>query len=306
MGNILCVAADCWSSGSHLDDCPGECRGCQPHPAADGLNLCGRHTVRLSRDAFRAAELHAALGVRTAHPTPSSEPGGGHREPGLDLDPAAIEAQDAIRATLVAICRVIAEERGFTLPADDVLDLARYVHTSARWLAAHPAADEHAQDLRDIAEDPRTTRLAYPVSSDYVYLGTCPVKLTNLDGEESVCGERVRRRGDDELITCHGCGAQETIAQWWRWIVGDPTGVTDGYATAAHLSLMFNRPVDQALLRQWAARGRIARPTRTVQRDGKAVQIVLRDHDRRALYWVESAMTYARKIWGPALGDPVT
>jgi hypothetical protein len=159
--NQLCAAA-CRMRGRHAPDCAQEaCAGCLSRQARDGLRLCHLHTARIAEDAVEAARLHSELlHVLT---------GAGHlgelvrssRDPNLTLNDAAADARTAIRATLVSWCRLISEERGISLPADDMRAIGAYIARHAEWLAAHEAAADASAELHELAHgQPR--RIAYP------------------------------------------------------------------------------------------------------------------------------------------------
>lgn len=291
---VFCAAPvglpHCGIRGRHLDDCDhyrcGEqcvcgCTGCQPRPAVDGLRLCHVCVDRIGDDARTAAVLHADLElvlIRTG--------GGGQRVTGRGApapDEQVVEARQAIRATLVGLARLVATERGIGLPADDVAAIARYVARHASWLAAHPAAGGHSRDLRDVATDARTRRLAYPAGSDRLYLGDCP--LPGPDGQ--ACGTRLHQRGDELLVTCGGCGVFASIEWWQQRIVGEPGAIVDAYAAAAHLSACWLRPVDPAVIRKWLYRGR--------------VESVAYDHRGRVLCRLADLVAQATRAWGPPI-----
>ncbi|MEU6204577.1 hypothetical protein ABZ814_13430 [Micromonospora musae] len=281
----LCVADHCGIPNRHGEHCPGgDCRGCLPRQAADGLYLCEVDTRRLAEDARTAAVLHEDLtlvlmpgGWARGERVASSSTGA----PSVDAE--VVEARSAIRATLVSLVRIIAAERGSHLPVDAIEALAAYVAHHAAWLAAHGAAGEHSRDLRDIAGDPRTRRLAYPSGNDRLYIGDCPLKVTDLDGVESVCVARLYAYGDQPLILCGGCGTEETVEWWQHRIVGEATRLVDAYAGAAELAMRHARPVDPALIRKWASLGK-------VQRHGQDVK-------GRTLYDVEELRRYAAQVW---------
>ena len=121
---------------------------------ADGSAMKSSHAAGAGNGA-----AEAALATRLAWPGQSNAGGHSAREPGLDLDQRAVAARDDIRATLVALVRVIAEGRGITLPwtwaieqlpagfigpprlvrrgDNTAVGMARYLHRHASWLAAH-------------------------------------------------------------------------------------------------------------------------------------------------------------------------
>lgn len=189
----LCAAPHCRVRGQHTTDCPGgDCRGCLPRPAADGLALCWPHTEWLARDARQAAWLygeleHVLIGAPAVGGRVSGSPDR-TRLPNM----AAVEARTLIRHTLVSWCRLIAEERGIDLPRDEVAAMGDYIARHAHWLAAHPAAGEAADELRELAHG-RPWRVAYPDSTRRVEVGPCPH-----DG----CGGTIRAvlRASDSLL----------------------------------------------------------------------------------------------------------
>ncbi|MEU7972174.1 hypothetical protein AB0B48_09030 [Micromonospora sp. NPDC049089] len=296
---ILCVAAHCGIPHHHTDDCPDPeaCRGCLPRLAADGLRLCEVDTRRIAEDARTAARLHDDLALRLMPGGRGGEKVATSSTGAPTVDGDVVEARSAIRATLVALVRTIADERGSHLPADAITALGAYVAHHSVWLAAHGAADEHARDLRDIASDPRTRRLAYPAGTDRLYIGDCPLIVTDLDGVESVCGTRVYQYGERQLIGCDGCGTDETVEWWQRQIVGDATATVDAYAGAADLALRHHRPVDPALLRKWASL-----EARKAERNEAYLPRINRcgkDERGRTLYDLNELREYAERVWAP-------
>jgi len=290
----LCVAPHCRIRRRHLDACqacpcgePTRCRqaehcdGCQPRTARDGLYLCDLCTRRIAEDARTAAVLHEDLALTLIVRRGKGERrGNGDSAPIPDAE--VIEARSAIKATLVSIVKVIAEERGFSYPDDEAPAIAEYIARSAEWLAGHRAAAEHAHDLRDLASDSRNWRLAYPSGTDRLYIGDCPRPRD----DDAACGTRLYQRADQAEVTCRGCGYTDTIEWWQRAIVGEASGRVDAYAIAAYLSMHWCRPVDASLIWQWAARGHI-------ERYGQ-------DERRRTLYDLDQCRQYAARIWGRA------
>jgi hypothetical protein len=283
----LCVSAFCGVPRRHRDNCEDAdaCRGCLPAQAADGLYLCQWCLRRLSHDAFRAAWLFESLGVVLTGGGRAGDGGvrsGG--DPGIDLNPAMLEAREAIGTTLVALVRLVVEERGVATPGASPPAMATFLARHAQWLAAHRAADEHARDLRDIATDARTFRLAFPSGSDRLYIGRCPLRAASGDG---VCGARLYQRADEPLLTCPGCEVFAVVQWWQRQLVGQAgDGIADAYIVAAMLSVQWSRPVLPSLLRVWAHRGHVARHGR--------------DDRGRVLYDLGECRAYARRIWGAA------
>jgi hypothetical protein len=317
----LCVSSYCGLPRQHLDDCDEEeCRGCLPARAADGLYLCLVDLRHLEGDAVQLAEMYEELGLRlTGGGRPGEKTSGSKGSVGTDLNPAAVEARSAIRAALVRLTKLIAEERGIGYPPDEVPAMGDFVAKHADWLAAHEAADEHAEELRDLATDYRTWRLAYPVSSDRLYIGECPLLLATTDGARKVCGTKLYQLASALLVTCQGCEKSETVEWWQREITGEAGGVVDAYAGAAHLSVRWRRPVDPGTVRKWGQRATtgvepVSEPVPGRERDhlpgctdgecDGCLRQLVRDGKGRALYRLDQLTAYARKTWGPPWDEP--
>lgn len=152
----LCASPSCGILGRHIGDCDADtCRGCLPRQADDGVYLCRIHTERIGQDSLTVALRYADLGrVLTGSSSALGDiVSGSKRETGLQLNDRAAEMRAVIKHRLVAIARMIAEERGFGLPEDRVPALARYVAANASWIAAHPAAGDLSEELRDTASE---------------------------------------------------------------------------------------------------------------------------------------------------------
>jgi hypothetical protein len=326
----LCAAPHCNIRNRHRDTCPDpdQCWGCLPRWAADGLRLCDVDTRRLAEDAARCADLYAGLEQQIIRDGGSGErektSGSSTGAPVPDDD--VMENRGKIRALLMAIVRLITEQRGVTWPnirylarlpegvegpraigrrrTEELPALAAFITRHAEWLAAHRYGPTIARDLRSTAGDGRLWGMAYPAGSDRLYVGDCPAilvdddgnDLTGDDGQPVICGRRLYQYPDQPLITCTGCGIEETIEQWRRWLVGDAAGQADAYMIASHLSQTWMRPVDPAAIKKWAQRGHLAAVT---EDDGEGGQRLLRDGKNRTQYRIAEALEYAESLWGP-------
>jgi hypothetical protein len=315
----LCVSSYCGLPSQHAENCDGvghwggDCRGCLPARAADGLYLCPYCLRRIPHDAFMAALRYEALSLQLVGGGPAGSEGSGAGSGDLELNPAAVEAREAIRTTLVAIVRLVAEERGISLPerpwrweverrpyfdfigplnryrrevgVPELVPLAEFIGRHAQWLAAHPAAGEHAKDLRDVGTDPRTWRLAYPSASDRLKLADCPW-----------CGTALYQLPDEPLVTCKGCGTAETWEWWQRTIIGEVGGQLDVGAAVSYLSWRWHQVVTAKHIHNAVLRGRI---TPVLGPDGQAV----RDERGRKLYEIGELVAYFRTVWGPPVDE---
>lgn len=187
--HLLCAAPDCAPPGRHHPTCPtttpaaaptgGNCRGCQPRHAHDGLRICLYHRDRLRRDALALPDLWRDLG------TALSRAGTGHGERvtgtptrGLVLNEAASDARAHLRDVLAAWCQLVTDERGLTAPPADPPAMAAHIAAHTDWLAAHPAAGDACDELHDLATG-RARAIAYPSGNRVFQVAPCP--MTDLD-----------------------------------------------------------------------------------------------------------------------------
>lgn len=197
MTDLLCAVADCAIPNRHQPACPGDCRGCLPGRALDGAYLCGHHAGRLPVDIREAGELHAALELRLATSGIGGERTSGSPTRSPAVNGAAVEARTTIRHTLASWARLVAEERGVSLPGhwtlvalppgvqgplertwtvtDTAEAMATWLAGHAGWLAAQPYADEAVDEFRELAHgQPR--RVAYPNGTRSFDAAPCPAE----------------------------------------------------------------------------------------------------------------------------------
>jgi hypothetical protein len=183
---LLCANTKCASRGRHKPDCANidTCWGCLPRLAADGIYLCDLHDRKIAEDALTTALRHTDLGrVLTGSSSSLGDVVSGTRKnPGLNLNDRAAEMRAVIKHRLVAIVKMISEERGLPLPEDRVPALARYVAKHSRWLAAHAIAGEISEELADTASE--AFHIAHPT-------GARKYQLKDPDGNPVGCRETV-------------------------------------------------------------------------------------------------------------------
>ena len=171
---LFCAKPGCRAFGRHLPDCDGEdCRGCQPRPAADGLRLCLVDAERIGTDATTTADLYDELAhsVMPSGGTSGQPIGRSSDGPPVPRD-KVVAIRTEIRHVLVSVCRMVGEDRGIQLPADEVSAMGAYVAKHATWLAAHGAAGEVADELGSLRR--RAWSVAYPNGTKVVEVGPCP------------------------------------------------------------------------------------------------------------------------------------
>lgn len=189
----LCASPRCGIRDRHTGDCDSTtCRGCLPRQADDGVYLCRLHKDLIGPDALTIALRYADLGrVLTASTSALGDiVSGSKKETGLQLNDRAAEMRAIIKHRLVAIVKMISEERGFALPEDRVPALARYIAANATWIAAHAAAGELSDELSDTAGE--AFRLIQPT-------GARKYQLKDPQGQPVGCKEIV-----EEDLPCPG------------------------------------------------------------------------------------------------------
>jgi len=231
MTRLLCASPRCAIPRRHTDSCPGNpCRGCLPGWAADGLRLCPVDVRRLGENPVKLGELYGELELVLR----GTERGGGRPgAPGSASPPrdAVVAMRGEIRHVLVGWCRLVAEERGVSLPGgwhlqrlprgfigppnrvwgyDDTMPgVAAYVAKHAEWLAAQDFAGEVADELAGLAS--RAWGLAYPSGTRTVQAGPCPLCEGTLTA--------VVRATDNQLpseVVCDSDQVHRWTADRWR------------------------------------------------------------------------------------------
>lgn len=180
MSDLLCVSPRCKPPTRHKPDCVGDpqepCRGCLPARAHDGLRLCWHCTERLGKNAVEAAELWSELGLALVGGG-SGDEGVRMKNPGagLNLKPRVVEARTLIRNRLVSWTLLVTEDRGFSVPADNVTALGRFLQAQAQWLAQQEFAGEAADEIAELVDVGRSLR--QPSQTRIIEIGPCPRKV---------------------------------------------------------------------------------------------------------------------------------
>jgi hypothetical protein len=154
-----------------------------PRLAADGLRLCTICTNMVGEDALVAAVRYRQCGLVLTATGAAGEKTSGSKDPNTQLNLRAAAARRDIQRVLSDLAVLICHQRGFTWPTEvraadrppgfigpmplvrtrvyRLPAVARFVATSAQWLAAHEQADDHAQLLRELATGD-AYRVAFP------------------------------------------------------------------------------------------------------------------------------------------------
>jgi hypothetical protein len=109
---------------------------------------------------------------------------------------------------------------------------------------------KHAGELR---------KFARPERREWMPIGECPVTVADPAGNSVVCGAKVRAYPDRAFIACPSCGTEDTLAWWMSQIVPEGSDLAHADAVIACVTMRTFRPLSHEQIRQWAARGHIAR-----------------------------------------------
>lgn len=228
-----------------------------PPLALPGLLLCASHRGRLTADIDTIRTRRAELDLRPATGAALISGGRGRADHGSPVNLAALVAADRrsarsaragvdnVDATLIATARMITEERGWSAPLTRIGDAIRVIAASAEWIAAHPAADEWAAELRGCAWTLRVLAGDTPEPR----IGSCPELLG-----ETQCGGPLRLQPNGDVA----CGRCRSIG----WTAADVRGL----ARVAPLDVLMSVPevalvlgVPERTVRHWVATGRVRR-----------------------------------------------
>jgi hypothetical protein len=199
----------------------------RPRRALDSLYVCGGHRKGLAFNLLDLPGMYERLTERhTARTGGHSEiRTGGHA--GLSLQDRVARARGNIYTGLSGWARIVASERGFRLPVDDVRAIATWLvgrnGGQLDWLCAQPWVDE-AVDTMDVLHREAFV-LLYPRGRRRFEVGDC-IEVTSCDvatRDEQRCPGRMLATitdQDDELpssLYCSDCGLDVSADRWITW-----------------------------------------------------------------------------------------
>lgn len=196
----------------------------RPRTALDGLYVCAGHRKGLALDLLDLPGMHERLTERhTVRAGGQSEiRSGGHA--GLAIQDRVARARGNIYTGLSGWSRVVAAERGFGLPTDNVRAMSQYLlgprASMLDWLCAQPWIDEAVDTFDQLHRD--AFGLLYPRGRRRFEVGDC-IEVTSCDvatQAEQRCPGRMLATitdQDDELpsaMYCDCCGLEITADRW--------------------------------------------------------------------------------------------
>ncbi|CAG6391069.1 hypothetical protein NMG29_37095 [Streptomyces cocklensis] len=225
------------------------CEGCRrgsdaadPGLALDGLRLCAQCLRLLARRIEELPHMYEECGRALGGSVPSGvrEHTSGGPLPGMTINATAVEVRTEILGTLSAWSGLVAEQREVRAPRRAVDQLAGFLLRHLRWLAAHPAAGDAAQEVARLARAARRAVAAEPVRR--VQVGGCV---------EPDCPGRIvatlRDGGLDERMRIR-CDADPdhswTAAEWTLLRRALPDAAAEErWLTAQDISRLWDTPV---------------------------------------------------------------
>nr|WSY51629.1 hypothetical protein OG999_16850 [Streptomyces sp. NBC_00886] len=128
-----------------------------------------RTNLRRLLDAYRESD-HA---LTPTAPRPSVRIGGTKRAKGIVLDQRAMDLRTRMTETLASWARLVIDEAGSPRPHQrEVVSLVDFLHRHIEWLAAHQAAADFDEEVRQLLESCRTVLGPAPVQRTPI--GVCP------------------------------------------------------------------------------------------------------------------------------------
>lgn len=246
----LCVVEQCAIPHRHRPDCHDDnCGGCLPRLATDDSLVCERDWTATVNGLRELPGLYVDL----LCPTRAGSAGprvSGSTEKRLPMNDGPRQAREAIDAVLAEWARVL-EGLRYTPTGVTVDSRAAFIRAHAPLLLKHPEhADQLVADVRTLVRNGR--RCAYPSSPAGQSMGTCPVVV-----EGETCGTPLRARGDQQTVTCPGCGTTDTPAGFLiRATPEAAQPMTTGELIAWLGKVARTQPTEEQVW-QWASRGHI-------------------------------------------------
>jgi hypothetical protein len=249
---------------------------------ADGATICVGCAYKLDAAiadvaAYRglAYDLELAITRQTQFGTKGG--GGRSTETPVAFDQRASAAAAHLKGVLVGWARVIAEETGADLPADDLARIAAWLRPRVGWLRHHVAG---AEAWDEILQAVKEARHVCDRPAETLYAGPCD------------CGEDLYARLEAEYVTCRSDAHDDPVV--WevqarrRWLLQSAEDVLATTTDISRALTRYQQPVTPEAIRGYVHRGKlIARGKRLegkreipVYRLGDVLDILARQAER--------------------------
>ncbi|MEV0618558.1 hypothetical protein AB0I81_34885 [Nonomuraea sp. NPDC050404] len=162
---------------------------------------------------------------------------------------AASDKAHTLRFVLVAWARLVSDERGVRLPADDLISISQRLVTHVEWLRHHPAGSEAVTEIRDAVQ---AVRMVIDRPPDRLYAGPC-----------DACGMPLYARPGDTEVGCRECLADDgkqfvyDVDARRAWMFGELEHFVGNSVQVASALAGMGVKVAASTIRVWASRGKL-------------------------------------------------
>lgn len=211
------------------------CAACAHRLDAHIADVCGYQG--LAYDLDLAITRQARIGTRS---------GGRPTETPVAFDQRASEAAAALKNTLTSWVRLIAEETGAVLPADDLVRVAAWLRPRVGWLRHHEAGAEAYDQILDAVRD---ARRAVDRPAEKLYAGPC-----------DQCGQALYARPAAEYVTCRTPECEDIaypVEDRRRWMRDQLEDLVGGASYVATVCTGLGVKVSESAVRMWVKRHKL-------------------------------------------------
>lgn len=230
-------------------------------PIIDNSYLCHRCTDVLERDLGDIPALADEVETTRLRQsrTGGQAIGGGHgSERPLPWDQRPVDASNALKVSLVGWVRIVTDERGGAWPADTLTALSRHLLANLKWLRHRPEVHDAKTEIGPLVHKLRATIDTRP---ERTYYGPCGSVEYGSDGKPILCAARcptdLYAHPKATTATCQTCATEIDLTERREWLLSE---VEEQLAHAQLLGRALSslgRPVPDATIRSWVARGRL-------------------------------------------------
>jgi hypothetical protein len=221
-------------------------------PVPDNATICPRDAYTLDAaladvsgyqglayDLQLAVTWQARIGTRS---------GGRPTETPVAYNERASEAEQALKNTLATWVRLIVDETGATLPADDLARIAAWLRPRVGWLRHHEAGAAAHDEIVDAVRD---ARRVCDRPAERLYAGPCDEcgrdLYANLDASYVRCGNVEGHEGGDEWVW--------SVEERRRWLLDSARDVLASGTEISRALTRYAQPVTPSALRGYVHRG---------------------------------------------------
>jgi hypothetical protein len=226
------VIHDC-ECGRPIHDTAVICRTCGEDVRTELGHVAAYHG--LAYDLQLAMARQSRLGARDgSRPTEAAVP----------FDSRASGVADKLKNTLVGWARIVADETGADLPADDLARIAGWLGPRIGWLRYH---EDGAEAYGDVTRGVREVRRIIDRPPDKSYVGPCD------------CGADLYAKIDARFAHCPGlgCGKVWPVDERRLWLLESARDVLASGMEISRALTRYAQPVTPSALRGYVHRGQL-------------------------------------------------